>query len=772
MSDQVLGWTIYDRSRVAKTGFLQLLSEVKSKEADQRSSIQSGSILDLLDRFQLWAGTLGALQPPSRKLSLDERLLDAADIRGQICDYLDDLVGAVQDLSRIVSGDSPNRNMHGGSDDEEEADINETPEDEAHMMLEVISESLRSLFRIAVLVRQASPQDRFKLALHSAPAIPDAFDVTLIEHKYTKLTNINSRWLVNRLGSAIAKRRHFLNYRRDHKSRRSVGHAELSTKVGNRTESQSSKATKFVKANYGDLGSLQVQDDEPDDATSSVAPTASDTEALLKLPRLLDLSPDGQEFECPICFTLQEFTSEEAWTSHAYRDLRPYVCTFNGENCKNRLFEDRNSWFEHELQYHRSHYTCSLCKEGPFTSTSTIVSHIEWYHGTFASDQMSMLVDSGKQVPAYFDSWDCPFCDDWVETPRIHDNRKGKHVSGSKARVMVSSTQFQSHVATHQEQLAVFAFLGATGQTASRSAGAADSLSMDTLSTRVSGVDDQTGSPSRESHHTQSLETVDSLSEHSAHNAEEGRRAVYSVDKQSQGRLQEDSLWDSAGEEHITAGIEEEQIEEDESTDNREGSNDDTHDGLPAFTRMNLNGLDVDSLDLYNIDWEYDAEPGVVLIKRSGPMWEQALLLNHTQKTRFHRETQGKLSKQGKPSDMPESQVTMTLFTESDPSSSSVPATVDHPRPRELGKQDEPEQVQVTASDSGASHGALKIKSHDREQNQDEDLAGQDDGGPSTGPTGEGSFACDQCDQVFEQDHELQQYVHRFWTDSDKHYSV
>lgn len=103
MSDQVLGWTIYDRSRVAKTGFLQLLSEVKSKEADQRSSIQSGSILDLLDRFQLWAGTLGALQPPSRKLSLDERLLDAADIRGQICDYLDDLVGAVQDRERIIS---------------------------------------------------------------------------------------------------------------------------------------------------------------------------------------------------------------------------------------------------------------------------------------------------------------------------------------------------------------------------------------------------------------------------------------------------------------------------------------------------------------------------------------------------------------------------------------------------------------------------------------------------------------------------------------------
>jgi hypothetical protein len=205
--------------------------------------------------------------------------------------------------------------MHGDSDDDEEACAEEVPEDEAHMILEVISECLRSLFRIAVLVRQASPRDRFKRALqHSELAFPDVFDITHVEHKHVKLTQHDSRWLAKRLGSAVAKRRQFIKYCRDHKSRLGVDHAELSVGVGNQTEIQSSKATEFIKADYVNLESLQVQVEETDDALSLMtALTTFDSGALLKLPRLADLSPDGQEFECPICFTLQRFLRDKAW---------------------------------------------------------------------------------------------------------------------------------------------------------------------------------------------------------------------------------------------------------------------------------------------------------------------------------------------------------------------------------------------------------------------------------------------------------------------------
>jgi hypothetical protein len=116
------------------------------------------------------------------------------------------------------------------------------------------------------------------------------------------------------VGSAIAKRRQFIKYCRDHKSRLGVDQAELAAGVGNRTEVQSSKATEFVKANYVNAQSLQVQVEELDDAMSLMtASTTFDSDALLKLPLLADLAPDGQEFECPICFTLQRFVKEKAW---------------------------------------------------------------------------------------------------------------------------------------------------------------------------------------------------------------------------------------------------------------------------------------------------------------------------------------------------------------------------------------------------------------------------------------------------------------------------
>lgn len=102
MSSQTSGPSIADRSRVAQSALLQLLSAVRSTEAEEQLSILE-SVQDLLDKFNLWAGSLGALQPPSRKLSLDYRLQDAEDIRDQIRDYLDDLQAAIQDRECIVS---------------------------------------------------------------------------------------------------------------------------------------------------------------------------------------------------------------------------------------------------------------------------------------------------------------------------------------------------------------------------------------------------------------------------------------------------------------------------------------------------------------------------------------------------------------------------------------------------------------------------------------------------------------------------------------------
>lgn len=171
---------------------------------------------------------------------------------------------------------------------------------------------------------------------------------------------------------------------------------------------------------------------------------------------------------------------------HAFRDLKSYVCTFDDEKCKTELFEDRNSWFEHELQHHRSRYTCSLCREGAFASKSEITDHITSAHRSFSPDQMSMLLDSGRQVPVFFDAYECPFCDDWAETLQHQGDPSVKIVSGEKPSVLVSSTRFKRHVATHQEQLAIFAVPRSTEKIGSPSWGSVDSVLPNSVSSRVS----------------------------------------------------------------------------------------------------------------------------------------------------------------------------------------------------------------------------------------------------------------------------------------------
>lgn len=228
-------------------------------------------------------------------------------------------------MKAIVTGENPNRGMHddGSDDDEEPVDSDSSPQDEAHMLVEVIAQSMRSLFRMGVLIRQATTQDRFQRAMqHTELAFPDTFDIEHVEVKHAKLRLAESRWLARRLGSAMAKRRQFIKYCRDHKSRLGADHVDVPVEMETRTEARtetrtellSSRATMFMKTQYVDAGFLHSKLEEAEDAASLMtASTTFDGDMLQRLPRLKDLSPDEEPFECPICFTLQDFLHEKAW---------------------------------------------------------------------------------------------------------------------------------------------------------------------------------------------------------------------------------------------------------------------------------------------------------------------------------------------------------------------------------------------------------------------------------------------------------------------------
>lgn len=188
-------------------------------------------------------------------------------------------------------------------------------DEEADSILCMVSECLRALFRIGNLVRKATPRDRFERALQqSEHSFAPQFDINYVQEKYPKLASHDSNWLAARLGSANSKRRQFINYVRDHRAKLEVEDVNPVADTATTTK-QSSKATTFlVPQNMSTSEFLHSPLEIEDDSASLVsASTAFDNETSLRLPSLADLGPDGEYFECPICFTLQSFRTEKAW---------------------------------------------------------------------------------------------------------------------------------------------------------------------------------------------------------------------------------------------------------------------------------------------------------------------------------------------------------------------------------------------------------------------------------------------------------------------------
>lgn len=178
----------------------------------------------------------------------------------------------------------------------------------------MVSECLKALFRIGILVRKATPRDRFERALQQFDfAFAPQFDINYVQERYKKLASMDSRWLTTRLGAANAKRRQFINYARDHKAKLEVEHSDPAADAA--TMVQSSKATTFVvPGNLSASEFLQSPLEADEESVSLVsASTAFNNDTSLRLPSLADLGPDGEYFECPICFTLQSFRVEKSW---------------------------------------------------------------------------------------------------------------------------------------------------------------------------------------------------------------------------------------------------------------------------------------------------------------------------------------------------------------------------------------------------------------------------------------------------------------------------
>ena len=166
---------------------------------------------------------------------------------------------------------------------------------------------------------------------------------------------------------------------------------------------------------------------------------------------------------------------------HIFQDLKPYVCTF--EECDLKIFADRSTWFSHELQVHRIEWCCPFCTHSPLHSLESFKDHLQNRHAQkFIKEQLSALGATCQQSVDKISPQACPFCDEWFV--KLRDANPDL----ARETLVVTPAQFQHHVGSHMEQLALFALpkdhgdaLGSTGV-----AGGADNRSDSELGSKAS----------------------------------------------------------------------------------------------------------------------------------------------------------------------------------------------------------------------------------------------------------------------------------------------
>ncbi|RYP03946.1 hypothetical protein DL764_004780 [Monosporascus ibericus] len=495
----------------AEVRFQALVTQLESHDQDGGQVVTTDAVTDALDRFKLWAGNIGAVHTADSKLSLEFRLAAAPELLEQVSDLLDDLIEALDDLQEIVSGNRHNRQIPDNPvEGEEPSSISGVADDsfptvgakdEAHDILDVVSECIRGLLKISILIRKATPRDRFAKALRKRqdPYL-DEFDIRYVEERHPKLRRPNAQWLSERFGRAITKRREFLRYCREHRDKmagkvqtnyvtpeypsqpkeekkkglENIAPGTLAPSVAN-TKHDGAKtvwtkpSTKASTLNVAQLAVLQETQDHDNRSYISAASSVrlGSEEATLHLPSLRDVSKGNAAFECPLCCGIQSISREYSWKRHAYQDLKAYVCTLGEGECDFKLFGDSKAWFNHELQCHRRQWTCIVCRKGPFRDQERFHSHVKQAHPDLEVNQWTVLLHAGQRPLDAIPAGDCPFCDEWEQSLRAAAKNQGTADNSlresAESTIVVDPPEFRRHVAFHMEQLALFAIPRDTG---------------------------------------------------------------------------------------------------------------------------------------------------------------------------------------------------------------------------------------------------------------------------------------------------------------------
>ncbi|OQO15156.1 hypothetical protein B0A48_00538 [Cryoendolithus antarcticus] len=176
----------------------------------------------------------------------------------------------------------------------------------------------------------------------------------------------------------------------------------------------------------------------------------------LHVVQLSTLRKYDEPFECTYCHAIVAAKRQRSYKKHVYADLRAYICTF--EDCNTGLFEDRDTWWQHEMNVHRRQWSCQSCQGKTFDTAAALQKYLRVAHDAAAlHDHLLAQIATASSIPVVeIAASECPLCEQFdldvrQEAVRMHTPVPSYH------QVRISLKRFQQHLAYHLEQLALFA---------------------------------------------------------------------------------------------------------------------------------------------------------------------------------------------------------------------------------------------------------------------------------------------------------------------------
>ena len=306
--------------------FNHLLALIKESSF---ASTEVPSILweDELGRLRVWVENIGAHQ--KGQASLDFRLRDASHISKLIIRLLNGLKTTIEDVEVVLNEGSAagnDRAIYPLIEDDSTTEIQELHE----QTLTIINE----LFQTSMLIRKPARHDVLTKSRLEDVKEFKPFDW---DHTRNKLPSADGA-VVQRLGHAITRRRGYLKYRERHRAKLGKGLGD----IGDQSEMSETTATNFQPENID----FEETHSNSGFSETSYSPSLVDG-GTMTIPQPPKESADGEPFECPYCFFVITIGGTQSWTKHIFKDLQPYICTYQDCSRPDKLYDSRHEWFDH-----------------------------------------------------------------------------------------------------------------------------------------------------------------------------------------------------------------------------------------------------------------------------------------------------------------------------------------------------------------------------------------------------------------------------------------